>query len=880
MLPTWKYDRDTTVKIFSRLILLALACSTGAALAQDQYNTNNTFGASSSIAGWDYWSYGDAAISETISWDGTMDASNNPSSGSMKIAATSSNGTYNQAAFRGTFSGTTDNGGYTDYNTFINGTNYAFLDMDINVAASSPSSGGNYGSFQLGFYTGGSGPNQYTGLTVYNYTATTTGWVHIHAPINSTTLGGGLGYITGIWIQDNQGDFDGTTTFWVDNVKLLPPVPVGQGTNNVYYVATNGLDSNPGTNLGAPFLTISHAAQIMIPGDTCYIRDGVYRETLKPNNSGNNTAPITFSAYSNEVATISGADLVTNWTQYSGNIYSATMNWDLGMGYNQVFVDGAMMNQSRYPAMTSTNTLLNPALISVSVSSATTPSQITSSSFTQSSGFWAGCYFVGRAGGSLNWQWGQIGSSSSGSVTVTNISDDWNASSDSYSGQGYILGNLASLNASAEWHYQAGTLYLWTPAGDSPNSHVVEVKHRARAVDLSENNYVVVNGLHLTAGAVSLGGDNCVLSNCEAAYMSHFVLFPWAAQGQYDVDADLGYEGIYVAGSSNRITGCVIHDTAGCGICVEGNDNRISRCWIYNISYAGTYADPIHLSGQQNQVWFNTIANAGRDCVSPFGSDQDIRFNDISFSGLLCHDLGVFYAWNADGQGSQPAPTRIAYNWIHDDVNRLNPGPYNPGLYFDNYCRNFVADHNVIWNCAGDAGIRVNTPEYDMQFYNNTLFDCDDVGTHTFNSPPGSDPSGWPSQYDSNTAYTNINDLFLGTSPASQLVNYGQDDFHLTNGAAAINAGAVVPGYTEGYYGSAPDLGAYEYGAFRWTAGTNGAVGIDLQRSNANLILYCPIGTLLQAGSITGPWTPVPNGAMPCTVTPAGASMFYRVQVE
>jgi hypothetical protein len=40
-----------------------------------------------------------------------------------------------------------------------------------------------------------------------------------------------------------------------------------------YYVATDGSDSNAGTLL-APFATIQHAATVLSPGDTCYIRGG------------------------------------------------------------------------------------------------------------------------------------------------------------------------------------------------------------------------------------------------------------------------------------------------------------------------------------------------------------------------------------------------------------------------------------------------------------------------------------------------------------------------------------------------------------------------------------------------------------------------------
>lgn len=42
-----------------------------------------------------------------------------------------------------------------------------------------------------------------------------------------------------------------------------------------YYIATNGHDSNPGTK-HAPFASIMHAQDVVVPGDTVLLRDGTY----------------------------------------------------------------------------------------------------------------------------------------------------------------------------------------------------------------------------------------------------------------------------------------------------------------------------------------------------------------------------------------------------------------------------------------------------------------------------------------------------------------------------------------------------------------------------------------------------------------------------
>src|SRR5688572_9189627 len=120
---------------------------------------------------------------------------------------------------------------------------------------------------------------------------------------------------------------------------------------STYYVSTSGSDAAPGS-LSAPFRTIQKAASLAQPGDTVLVRGGTYRETVKPPRSGSSSAPITFKPYNNERVTVSGANVVTGWSSYRNSIYKAPQSWDLGAGKNQVFVDGKMMVEARWPNTT------------------------------------------------------------------------------------------------------------------------------------------------------------------------------------------------------------------------------------------------------------------------------------------------------------------------------------------------------------------------------------------------------------------------------------------------------------------------------------------------------------------------------------------------
>jgi hypothetical protein len=652
-----------------------------------------------------------------------------------------------------------------------------------------------------------------------------------------------------------------------------------------YFVATNGSDGNTGTNLSAPFQTVQRAAGIMLAGDTCFIRAGNYRETLAPPNSGTSGAPITFAAYANEIATINGADVVTNWTFLSNGIYQASVNWDLGEGCNQVFVDGAITHEAQYPDYGSGD-LLHPATFTVVVNS-TNPVLITSAALGgKPDNYWAGSWFVGGVGYAWAWQSARVIASTNNTITVdaTTETPNWWFTG---SGNGFLWGLFSLLNADNEWYLQTNsggnTLYLRIAGGASPSTHTVEMKRRNWCVDLNGRNCIIVSNLNLWAGAARLTGNGNVLQNCQAQFLSHFTIIN---QGYLENGGTEQGDGVEINGNYNVVRGCTISNTAGSGVYSSGSSNLITRNLIYNTDYSGTYACPIALHGNGEIVTFNTAHTSGRDIVRPEGTGSVICFNDLSDPGLLCKDLGVIYAWGVNGQAVAGVATRIANNWIHDNSN----SSLSPLIYLDNYDANFVVDHNVCWNSSGDSGVRINGPALGHRIYNNTLFNCYDVGTRTYDSWPNDNPN--PAFWTNDVyQYSASNNLFLAASPQSQLVNWTNEDFQLQTNAPAIGAGVVIPGFTDGYTGSAPDLGAYEFGDLAWGAGAGSRPTFAIANpGNSNLVLTAsPDAAYYQlyvTTNLASPqWTLMTNPPLALanqwSVTlPAATNMscFYRLQ--
>ena len=236
-----------------------------------------------------------------------------------------------------------------------------------------------------------------------------------------------------------------------------------------------------------------------VAGDTCCIRSGVYHETLIPLNSGTSNAPITFEAYSNDVITLDGADVVTGWTLLSNGIYQASVGWNLGDGFNQIFVDGAMVHQAQYPAYGSGD-VLHPGTVSVLVNNTNT-ALISSPAWSgKPDNYWAGAWFLGGVNPAWAWQSARVLSSTGDTITVdpTTETGGWWFSG---TGNGLLWGNRNFLNADNEWFLQTNstgyTLYLRITGGTDPSSHTVEMKHRNWCVNLYYRNYITVSGLNL-----------------------------------------------------------------------------------------------------------------------------------------------------------------------------------------------------------------------------------------------------------------------------------------------------------------------------------------------------------------------------------------------
>lgn len=602
-------------------------------------------------------------------------------------------------------------------------------------------------------------------------------------------------------------------------MSVMPTGNRAMAAGKTYYVSVTGNDTTGDGSIGNPWKTIQKAASTMTAGDVCEIRAGVYRETIRPTNSGTSANPIIFRAYSGESVTVSGAEAVTGWTQHSGNIYKAPMSFDP----MAVYVNAVDMVEARWPNKNGLNKLRLDDLGRSDAGSSTT---LRDADLHGANDYWNGAFiwFTG-GGGHTNWtaQTSTVTgyNSSTKTLTITKPQVDlWHRvpGKNSYF---YLTGKLSELDAENEWHYENGQLYLWAPGGVDPSTVTVEAKSsRKWGFDLSGKNHIQLKDINVFAASANLeNATHCVIDNCDFKYVSsdptinytysrggygdHTKLAPWWDSTWNDV-------GVYIGGSHNVLKNSEVAYSYGDCVTVTGNNNTVKNNILHEANISATECGVISVIGSGHDILANTMYNGGRSILQ-FNYVEASRFmyNDMYEPGKMSRDLGVAYCYITDGKG-----TEIAYNWVHDN----HCDGAGAGIYLDNGSRNFVLHHNVVWDSPTGWGIFYNVPADNMQSYNNTVWKSG--GTHGVqfdepmtNSITRNNLSDKP--FEGNTISNNVQSAdpkFVG----------GRDDglqFQLQAGSPAIDAGMSISGITTGHQGSAPDAGAYEYGGTAWVAG-------------------------------------------------------------
>jgi hypothetical protein len=345
----------------------------------------------------------------------------------------------------------------------------------------------------------------------------------------------------------------------------------------------------------------------------------------------------------------------------------------------------------------------------------------------------------------------------------------------------------------------------------------------------------------------------CIIDGCDMKYITHFETIDYPRDGMYNSGTDQekysmgpsdfadGSKGIFVSGSYNVIKNSLISVSAGSGIIVGGQHISVTNCRIQYCNYAGTYHAGIatHKQGAYGPVDIdisrNTMKGMTRSCIYPSstgnthgqGNNIRITYNDLSMSSLGSGEAGTYYIVGGHGWD-----TEIAYNWFHS-LDRGGTG--HIGLDFG-HTRHYF-HHNVFYNGHpfSDMEIYCNIcmeTGVDISYNNTFISKCMQCSPSKDTIETGRGPKGINCIYAyTDTSYWNFSDpdrfdySLTASSPArdrgQKVLGFPCNDRCHQGDSGGSGTTVTYKVTLTDYEGSAPDLGAYEYGKPRWVAGAD-----------------------------------------------------------
>jgi hypothetical protein len=616
-----------------------------------------------------------------------------------------------------------------------------------------------------------------------------------------------------------------------------------------YYVSTTGNDITGTGTLARPFQTIQKAANVATAGSIVNVLGGTYHETVNMRNSGTSESnAITFQPYKNQQVTLTGlASLSSGWTPYTStahpsdtSIYRATA----ANGASQLFLGDRPMIEARSSITSSSHTYNNPFNQPCSTLTNLPPDppgtwplqfdippnyntwKLTSSAITEPTGSWGG------GDSRITWR------NCVGSVVAANIRNQVGATIENslltdrnegfffpyLGGPFYLSGSPVGIDTPKEWAYNSAshTVYFHAPNGASPNNQDVKVRTLQNAVDFNGQSFINVRGFKVQAASMKVNGNHNLIDNCQILYPSTAGDIPVGMADGNHSTAD----GVVVSGQYNTIDHSEIAYSYGDGVTLKNSHNTVQGCLIHDCDQGGVYSAPINAMnapGGNNTFQHNTIYNSGKSGIElahyaeppndPAAPNNLVQYNDIGRFGILTEDKAAIDTFHADATG-----TVIAYNKIHD----ARGSGENTGIRLDCGAKGVTVHHNLVTNCG--KGIVVNRPSTNHNIYNNTL--VVDGAAMTDSVAEGYVHTNVKTMNNLTTSGGFVGNEFATNlcQTTAQFNNPAAGDYTLRPngpGMSARDSGTVIDGITDGYTGTAPDIGAFESGRPAWTAGAD-----------------------------------------------------------
>ncbi len=593
-----------------------------------------------------------------------------------------------------------------------------------------------------------------------------------------------------------------------------------------YYVSPNGDDNNLGSKK-SPLRTITQATSKMQAGDECVVMEGHYQEALNIENSGNESAPIVIKNYKDDNVVIDATKPVDDWQHYKDDIYRAKVSLSMPVIHNTLYYNGELLDIARFPNNSDGDRFSLDAQ-PVDGGSATHFDIKGIPNVDLAGGYF--CYLGAHSGAS----WTRlITSSRDDKIHFAGVDikkwpfDPHNPTVmiNKNRGRLYVFGKMELLDCPMEWCYNEDEkmIYAIFPGGVAPADGSVRISARETTAEIN-GDYIHLDGINCFGGEVRIKGNHCTVSNGKFQNCSQ------SLRGLIDIEAQSNTGSILISGSHATIENNLVEGGMAAGIVMlnanVSSHNTITNNVVRNFNAIGIHANPIRSNCPQTVVTYNSVYTCGRDGIYVSGAESEIAYNDIYDCLKINNDGGVFYTVGNDSMKN----STVHHNWLHDSYGPSYTDGRVAGIYLDTHSQGYDVYNNIVSNVTW-PGITFNWHNTDLNIYNNTIWNA------------GYSMGRWALHYEierirvvNNYASSKTRDGedWIGTefitnlnSPVSPFISAEDNDFAPAPNSAVIDAGSVIEGFSKGYKGKSPDIGAIEYGEKMWRVGASWADDVN-----------------------------------------------------
>ena len=483
--------------------------------------------------------------------------------------------------------------------------------------------------------------------------------------------------------------------------------------SQTYYFSNSGDDSyteEQAQNSSTPWKTLDKLNSLSLSsGDTILFKKGdTWRGQINVDDSG-----VTYGAYgTGEKPVIKGSIPVTGWTQYSGNIYKATVSEKV----RQLFCNDKRQTLARYP---------NTGYARFDKVNSSTSFESDDVGSTD----WTGAMAHMRL---KHWTFGskRITSCNNGAITIQSAPHY-----DPKVGWGFFINNhLKALDAPGEWYYNSSdsTLYFWPPNDDSPDNYTIEasvIKYGFKiygAHDITIDGFMLKHQIESAIEAQDPKSDNITIKNNEIYGVDQNSIRlgsnMFGANGMQHATIDnniIQYSnrnGIFCSVDYPIITNNVIKHI--------GDDyTKLNAYGVGNWEHASIGID-VH--GAKGHLRENRIDSIGYIGIQ-FGNGHNyiIEYNYVSNYCMSADDGGGIYCFQMDYNVEDVKGAIVRYNIVKDGIGSpeaTNEPDYIAveGIYLDGASQEVTVQNNTVSH-GGSRGIFTNHGK-DHKFYNNVVY--------------------------------------------------------------------------------------------------------------------------------------------------------------